>query len=176
VAERDSLDADVNRLDVDLANLAEACAKGGDIPALVKAMKHKQAARDAASRRVVELTTAIEQAEAKFELLQFIEASRPVLEHLQEQLHADPPLARQVLRRLLSTPITLGSRAEEDGTITFEFSGATTFAGLDPDTWEPRPTDYQDVAGKVSRRAGKVCPRRVLSTGGTVPGPLLSKG
>jgi len=70
---------------------------------------------------------------------------------------------RQILRRLLSKPVTVTPRVE-DGRLYFDFAGEETYASFDTVAGTMRPTTQQ-VTGRIARGRTAVsdvmCPRGV---------------
>ena len=112
--ERQAAQADVRKLDRELAQLAEAVAAGGDIPALVTAMQGKQRQRDTAAARLEHLD-GLEKAAEGWDVVAWVEETRELLEDLQNTLEADPVAGRGCLRELLTTPIVVAPALDEAG-------------------------------------------------------------
>jgi hypothetical protein len=128
-AEREGLQADVKRLDEDLAKLVEAVtASGSSIPALVEAMTTKQRARDNASARIEALSKRTG-SEDRRSVRQFLADGGQWIVDLEEIVERDPAEGRRVLRELLAGPITVRPVETEDGGVAFDYSAE---AKLDP--------------------------------------------
>ena len=109
-SERQAAQAEVMKLDRELAQLAEAVAAGGDIPALVTAMQGKQRQRDTASARLEHLDGLAKVTES-WDVGAWVEETRELLEDLQNTLEADPVAGRGCLRDLLTSPVVVGPGA-----------------------------------------------------------------
>ncbi|HET9923739.1 MAG TPA: recombinase family protein, partial [Methylomirabilota bacterium] len=115
--QRGALEAEVERLDQELARLAAAVAQGGQLKALVDAMRTKQRQRDDVAARLehAQGMTAAEVAELEAAL----DGELPILmtaltKDMAGALRAGGPAGRQVLRQLLAgQPITVTPEVAE---------------------------------------------------------------
>jgi site-specific DNA recombinase len=99
-AERQALEADIKRLDREVARLVEAVTAGGDdVRPLVAAMKAKQGQRDTLAAQLEHLD-GLEKARETFDVVAWLEETRELLEDLRDTLEADPTTGRGVLRWL----------------------------------------------------------------------------
>jgi len=123
-AERQQAQTDIKRLDRELAQLAEAVATGGTIPALVRAMQEKQRQRDTLAAHLEHLDGLVKAAES-WDVGAWVEETRELLEDLQDTLEADPAAGRGVLRQLMLTPIIVSPVLDDaGGCIGWDYQGA----------------------------------------------------
>jgi hypothetical protein len=133
--ERDSLAEDVRRLTRELSRLAEAVAAGGDMPAIVAAIRSKQAAKDNAERRSSELSQRIDAGAEAFDRRQWLIDNRPFFDGLSVHLASeDVPAVRQLLKQLLVSPIVVSPQSRGDA-VCFTFTAEASFAGLPATAW-----------------------------------------
>ena len=120
---------------------------------------------------------AIEAGDA-FDVAEWLEETKDLLENLRGTLEADPAAGRQVMRRLLVGSITVTPRAE-DGRLYFDFAGQSSYAefagvpGADLVVGAPAIRMVsQDLTGTVARTKPAVsdmwCPRGDSNTRPTV--------
>jgi hypothetical protein len=118
---RAELAAELYRLDQRLAKLTEAVAEGGPVKTLVEAIKQAEGERR-------EVQAKIEQLEATQALVTEWNTAgqqgkvEALLEGWQAALSGSPLVARQILRKLLVSPITVWP--EEDGSFRYDALGS----------------------------------------------------
>ncbi len=118
---RDELLAQMRRLEAELARLAEAIARGGDVPALLRAVKDREAQR----ARCEHWLGALESARhlSRFERGRIDRQVREVLTDWQGLLTRHTPQAREILRNVLAGRIIF-TPAPEERVYTFIGQGA----------------------------------------------------
>jgi DNA invertase Pin-like site-specific DNA recombinase len=117
-AERATLLARIPVLNAEAERLANAVAAGnGTLDVLLAAIKERQAEREAAERRIAELEGIERDLRAESDA---VERLRAVWRDWSGALDADPVLARQLLRKVLATPIQVHPRGR----------GQWTYAGF----------------------------------------------
>jgi hypothetical protein len=124
VPRREALQADLAVLDQELARFTSAVAQGGDLPALVEAIK----VREERKRRLQEELAGLEglQRVASIDLGQLQSELQARLSDWQDLLNRQVPVARQIIKKLLTGRIIF--RQREDGT--YEFSGQATLGRI----------------------------------------------
>jgi site-specific DNA recombinase len=95
----EALASTVDRLDGELARLAEAIAAGGAVPAVLAALKAKQGQRDAAAGELARLEGLDRQ--PGFDRADWAEFFQMIGRQLDQVFQLEPAAGRQVLRRLL---------------------------------------------------------------------------
>lgn len=114
-AQRQAVEADLKKLDREVARLVEAVASGdGEVRPLVDAMKTKQRLRDDVAARLEHLD-GLEKAASSFDVVEWLEETRELLEDLKNTLEADSAAGRGVLRSLLVGPLTVTPEIDEAG-------------------------------------------------------------
>ncbi len=115
-ANRDAVEADVRRLDGELTRLADAVAAGGgDVRALVDALKRKQAQRDERAALLEHLDGVAQGADPDADDDWWLAWVAPRLDGLKASLDADPTTGRAVVRDLLREPIIITPEMDEQG-------------------------------------------------------------
>jgi site-specific DNA recombinase len=124
VPRRAALQADLAVLDQELTRFTAAVAQGGDLPALVEAIK----VREERKRRLQEELADLEglQRVASIDLGQLQSELQARLADWQELLNRQVPVARQIIKKLLTGRIIF--RQRDDGT--YEFSGQATLGRI----------------------------------------------
>src|SRR5881296_3931073 len=122
---RDEVLREMRRLDGELSRLTAAVASGGDLPALLAALKERQASRERCERALIELdaTARIGQ----HELSRLEREIRHRLADWRAMLRREVPQAREILRNLIVGRIAFRPRPE---TSVYEFSGRGSFGRL----------------------------------------------
>src|SRR5262249_24999326 len=143
VPRREALQADLAVLDQELARFAAAVAQGGDLPALVDAIK----VREQRKRQLQEELAGLDglQRVADIDLQQLQSELQARLADWQGLLTRQVPVARQIIKKLLSGRLVF--RRREDGS--YEFSGQATLgrviAGLACTKAVVAPTGFDPV-------------------------------
>lgn len=122
---REEAEAELKKVDQELARLAEAVAAGGEMRALVDAMTTKQRQRDTLAAQIEHLD-GLAQEDADWDVSAWLEESQELLCDLQGTLEADPVAGRGVLRSLLVSPITV-TPVKTDSGLVFEYLGQGAF-------------------------------------------------
>jgi len=113
-AQLTSLRAEQTRLDTELARLAEAVASGGEIPALLGAMKTKQARRTEVAALLEHLDGETRTTDA-FNVDRWLTETVEKIRNLVGTLSENPTDGRVILRGLLATPITVRPVTDQSG-------------------------------------------------------------
>ena len=113
VARRRQLETEIHDLDRELAALTAAIVAGGEAPTLVAAIREREDRRDAVRGSLAGLERLTTQTTADVE-----REIRERLEDWRAMLRRNVPQGRQVLRKLLTTPLRFQPVGE-----TWEFSG-----------------------------------------------------
>jgi site-specific DNA recombinase len=143
VPRREALQAELALLDQELARFTAAVAQGGDLPTLVAEIK----TREQRKRQLLDELAGLEglQRVASLDLQQLQAELQERLADWQELLTRQIPVARQILKKLLSGRITF--RHRDDGS--YEFSGQATLgriiAGLACTKAVVAPTGFEPV-------------------------------
>jgi hypothetical protein len=129
---RDEILAEIRRLDAELSRLTAAIASGGDLPALLAALKERQAQRARCERASIELdaTGRI----GRGELPRLEREIRHRLADWRAMLRREVPEAREILRNLVVGRIVFKPRPEAR---VYEFSGRGSFGRLLAGTTSP---------------------------------------
>ncbi len=117
--------AEVRRLDAELSRLTSAIASGGDLPALLAALKERQAQRERCERALVELEAAARIGQREIPRLE--REIRHRLANWRMMLRREIPEAREILRNLIVGRIVFTPRPEAR---VYEFSGRGSFGRL----------------------------------------------
>ena len=120
-AQRETLQREVKRLDQELARLTEAVTLGGEVRALVDAMKAKQRQRDDTAARLEHLDGLAEVTE-DFDEVEWFYQTKAILTDLQFTLESDPVAGRHIVRWLLPEPITVTPVETPEGVV-WEYLG-----------------------------------------------------
>ncbi len=115
---RDQLLAQMRCLDAELARLVEAIARGGDIPALVQAVKDREAQRARCEHQLAALESA--RRLSRFERVRIDRQVREALTDWQGLLTRQTPQAREILRNMLAGRLIFRPAPKER---LYEFSG-----------------------------------------------------
>jgi len=118
---RGELDADLRRLDQRLAKLTEAVAEGGPVKTLVEAIRQAEGEQRETQAKIEQLaaTQALVQEWSSAGQKGKVET---LLANWQDALAGSPIVARQILRKLLVSPITV--TPESDGSFSYEALGS----------------------------------------------------
>jgi site-specific DNA recombinase len=103
-ARREAIKADIGRLEQQLGKLVEAVADGGEVKSLTAAIKAKEAQREELVGRLGQLDTT-QAVVAQWTAAGHLERVEALLADWREALDGTPAVGRQVLRKLLVTPI-----------------------------------------------------------------------
>jgi site-specific DNA recombinase len=124
VPRREALQADLTVLDQELARFTAAVAQGGDLPALVEAIK----VREQRKRRLLDELAGLDglQRVASIDVRQLQAELQTRLADWQGLLSRQAPVARQMLKKLLVGRIAF--RRREDGS--YEFSGQVSLGRI----------------------------------------------
>jgi hypothetical protein len=117
---REDLEKAVRRIGVELQRLATAVAEGAAVQTLLEAIKTRERERDALQAKLEHLD-GLQKASASWDVRTYGEKVREVLSDWQRLLGASPEVARQVLGKLLTTPIHVFPVEAEDGSRYFRF-------------------------------------------------------
>src|SRR5260370_9516687 len=126
VGEREALQKAVRRIGVELQRLATAVAEGAAVQTLLEGIRTRERERDALQAKLEHLD-GLEKASASWEARTYGEKVREVLSDWQRLLGASPEVARQVLGKLLTTPIHVFPVAAEDGSRYFRFGARGSY-------------------------------------------------
>ena len=131
-ARRANILAEMHRLDEELSRLTAAIATGGDLPALLAALKERQAQHERYERALIELdvTSRI----GRSELPRLERDIRHRLADWRAMLRREVPEAREILRDLVVSRIVFKPRPEAR---VYEFSGRGSFGRLLAGTTTP---------------------------------------
>src|SRR6267143_483720 len=130
--QRDEILREMRRLDVELSRLTAAVSSGGDLPALLAALKERQAQRERCERALIELD-----ATARIGRHEIPRVEREIRNRLVDwraMLRREVPEAREILRNLVVGRIAFKPRPE---TRVYEFSGRGSFGRLLAGTTSP---------------------------------------
>ena len=121
--------AEVAQLDLELGRLSEAIAQGGDLPALVAALKTKQQARDAAAALLehAEGMTQVDLGELRRRTLQ---ATFLCLGNLRDTLQTRGPEGREMLKAVIQEPIRVRQVYEGETFVGWDYEGEADLAGI----------------------------------------------
>jgi hypothetical protein len=158
-AQRAEAQAKVARLKAAVENLNTAIEEGGQIKSMVERLGLREAElRDA--QAALEHLDGLEIGIEQLDEVALLEELVGTIKALRDNLDGDPSRGRQVVRRLLQTPIEVGP--DEAGGWSFKFRASFLDAPLDlvaPDGTVPlRPTQRQ-FSGTVRRGDSRWCPR-----------------
>jgi hypothetical protein len=126
------------------------------MPAILLAMRQKQAAKTNAEQRVTELSAQIEAGAQQFDRRQWLIENKPAFGLSADLFGKDTQAARQVFKQLLVSPIVMTSQVRDDGAVGFTFACEASFAGLPADRWQTWDVPTQDAgthAGCTRQRA-----------------------
>jgi len=124
--------AEIRRLDKELSRLTSAVASGGELPALLAALKERQASRDRCERALIELDATARIGQREFSRLE--REIRHRLADWRAMLRREVPEAREILRNLIVGRIVFTPRPE---TRLYEFSGRGSLGRLLAETASP---------------------------------------
>jgi len=116
---------EMRRLDGELSRLTAAVASGGDLPALLAAVKERQAQRERSERALIELDATARI--GRHEIPRLEREIRHRLADWRAMLRREVPEAREILRNLVVGRIALKPRPEAR---VYEFSGRGSFGRL----------------------------------------------
>jgi site-specific DNA recombinase len=158
-AQRAEAQAKVARLRAAVENLNTAIEEGGQIKSMVERLALREAElRDA--QAALEHLDGLELGTEPVDEVAILEEIVTVIKALKDNLDGDPAHGRQVVKRLLQTPIDVGP--DEAGGWSFKFRASFLDAPLDlaaPDGTVPlRPTE-REFRGSVRRGDSRWCPR-----------------
>ena len=125
--EREDLQKAVRRIGVELQRLATAVAEGAAIKTLLEAIKARERERDALQAKLEHLD-GLQRASASWDAGAHAERVREVLGDWQRLLGASPEVARQVLGKLLTSPIFVFPVEAEDGSRYFRFGARGSYS------------------------------------------------
>jgi DNA invertase Pin-like site-specific DNA recombinase len=152
--ERRELAVRLDRLDQEIGRFVEAIGSGtGPSAALVAALTEREGQRLAIQTKLAHLTGVAAESDS-FDLADWLEETRELLDDIRQTLEAAPAAGRQILRRLLVGPITVTPSAEG-----FEFAGQASFARYPVDGSETAGVQNHALTGHIGRRVQKWCPR-----------------
>ncbi len=122
---RRALEVSLKRVETRLANLTAAVAEGGEIATLVKAIKAAEHEHQNITDRL-KYADGLQKAAEAWDVSAYREKVEALVEDWQEALEAAPQIARQILRRLLVTDITVTPFQDAAGGrgFTFEAQGS----------------------------------------------------
>src|SRR6267143_4228248 len=129
---RDEVLREMRRLDVELSRLTAAVASGGDLPALLAALKERQAQRQRCERALIELDATARI--GRHEIPRLEREIRHRLADWRAMLRREVPEARGILRNLVVGRIVFKPRPEAR---VYEFSGRGSFGRLLAGTTSP---------------------------------------
>ena len=129
-AERQTVAARIGTLDGELQRLAEAIAAGSVPETIVGAIRAREAERSSLRETLERLEGLTIEAGEDFDVVEWLEQTRALLENLRDTLEVNPVVGRQVLRQLLVEPIRVTPRVE-DGVLSFDFAGVASLAKWD---------------------------------------------
>ena len=157
-AQRAEAQSKVARLRAAVENLNNAIEEGGQIKSTMERLAQREAElRDA--QAALEHLDGLELGTEPLDEVALLEELVTTIKALKDNLDGDPARGRQVVKRLLQTPIAVGP--EEDGGWSFRFKASFLDAPLDlaaaDGTVPVRPTE-REFRGTV-RRGSMVCPR-----------------
>ena len=139
--------AEIHRLDKELSHLTSAIASGGDLPALLAALKERQASRERCERALIELAATARI--GQHELSRLEREIRHRLADWRTMLRREVPEAREILRNLIVGRIVFTPRPE---TRLYEFSGRGSLGRLLAGT--ASPVSVVTPAGRESSYRG----------------------
>ncbi len=117
------LHAEVDRLDLQLQRLSDAIAEGGEIGALIPAIREREAARNetlARLRAIESSSRSATRTDAELE-----RKARSVVANWRAAFHKHPAKARQAIQALIDGRLTLRPRCEDDREF-YQFEGTGT--------------------------------------------------
>jgi DNA invertase Pin-like site-specific DNA recombinase len=123
---------EIARLDRELSRLTSAVASGGDLPALLAALKERQASRERCERALVELDATARIGQRDLSRLE--REIRHRLADWRAMLRREIPEAREILRNLIVGRVVFTPRPE---TRLYEFSGRGSLGRLLAGTASP---------------------------------------
>jgi len=123
---RRALEADLKRVEGRLVNLADAVAEGGEVTTLLKAINAAEREHQGIKDRLKHADDLQKAAEA-WDVSAHREKVEALLVDWQEALEAAPQIARQILRKLLVTDITVTPGRNAAGERWFEFEAKGSF-------------------------------------------------
>jgi Recombinase/Recombinase zinc beta ribbon domain len=158
-AQRAEAQAKVARLNAAVENLNTAIEEGGQIKSTMERLAVREAElRDA--QAALEHLDGLEIGTEPLDEVTLLEELVTTIKALKDNLDGDPVRGRQVVKRLLQTPIAVGP--DEAGGWSFTFRASFLDAPLDlaaPDGTVPlRPTE-REFSGTVRRGDSRWCPR-----------------
>src|SRR3989442_16008319 len=129
---RDEILREMRRLDGELSRLTAAVASGGDLPAILAALKERQAQRERCERALIELDATARIGQRELSRLE--REIRHRLADWRSMLRREIPQAREILRNLIIDRIVFTPRPE---TRLYEFSGRGALGRLLAGTASP---------------------------------------
>jgi hypothetical protein len=152
------LEAELRRVEARLANLAAAIAEGGEVVALLKAIKAVEREEQALQARLG-AAVGLQKASALWDTAAYRKKVTALLEDWQGALESAPQIARQILRKLLTSDIvvTPGQDAsgawfdyEAQGTFRRIWSGTIGLGDTKSELVTQRPTlAFDQMTGRV---------------------------
>jgi site-specific DNA recombinase len=124
--EREDLQKAVRRIAMELQRLATAVAEGAAVQTLLEAIKTRERERDVLQAKLEHLD-GLQKASGSWDAGAYGEKVREVLGDWQRLLGASPELARQVLGKLLTSPIFVFPIEAEDGSRYFRFGAKGSY-------------------------------------------------
>ncbi len=124
--EREDLEKAVRRIGVELQRLATAVAEGAAVKTLLEAIKTRERERDALQAKLEHLD-GLQRASESWDARAYGEKVREILGDWQRLLGASPEVARQVIGKLLTTPIHVFPVEAEDGSRYFRFGARGSY-------------------------------------------------
>ncbi len=125
-AQREDLQKAVRRIEVELQRLATAVAEGATVKTLLEGIKTRERERDALQGKLEHLD-GLQKVSESWDAGAYGEKIRVVLADWQRLLGASPEVARQVLGKLLTTPIYVFPVETEDGSRYFRFGARGSY-------------------------------------------------
>jgi site-specific DNA recombinase len=125
--EREDLEKAVRRIGVELQRLATAVAEGAAVKTLLEAIKTRERERDALQAKLEHLD-GLQRASESWDARAYGEKVREILGDWQRLLGASPEVARQVIGKLLTTPIQVFPVEAEDGSRYFRFGARGSYS------------------------------------------------
>jgi site-specific DNA recombinase len=158
-AQREEAQTKVARLKAAVENLSTAIEEGGQIKNLVERLAAREAElRDA--QAALEHLDGLEIGTEPLDEVALLEELVTTIKALRDNLDGDPARGRQVVKRLLQTPIDVGP--DETGGWSFKFRASFLDAPLDlaaPDGTVPLRPSEREFSGTVRRGEPRWCPR-----------------
>lgn len=121
-----ALETELKKVETKLTNLAAAVAEAGEVVTLVKAIKAAEREQRELQARL-EHQDGLQKAAAAFGVAAYRAQVTGLLKDWQGALEAAPQVARQTLRKLLVSDITVTPREDKDGSRWFTFQAQGTY-------------------------------------------------